>query len=69
MYQKVITMTKNKGQATSFGDDIALDYVTDSEEDVPPPLENLDLIPVMVGHGHFQYSPEEIDFIPFEVHG
>ena len=39
------------------------------EEEVPPPLENMDPIPVIIGHGHFCYKSGEIDFIPFEVCG
>ena len=57
--------------ATSFGDDVALDCVANlgEEEEVPPPLENMDPIPVIIGHGHFCYKSGEIDFIPFEVCG
>ena len=63
---------RNWGQATSFRDDLSLDYVADSkgeEEDVPPPLENVDPILIAVGCGIFCFEPGEIDFIPFEVHG
>ena len=60
---------RSKGQATGFGDNVALDCVADLEEKVPLPLENLDPIPMVVGCGHFCYNPREIDFIPFEVCG
>ena len=58
-----------EGLTMSFGCDITFDIVLDSkEEDVPPPLENMDPIPITVGCGIFRIKTGEIDFIPFQVH-
>ena len=44
-----------EGQVTGFGCNVALDVVPDSkEEDIPPPLENVDPIPIVVGHSVFR---------------